>query len=140
MPKIAGKVIKTKTEGGMFAVIKFNGKLPPVDAPVIIKWGKTRSLLQNAFYWQYLTFLFNDCRLKDEYLSVEELHDTFKATFLSKRIICKDGFEIIKVGSTTTLDKLAFGEYLDKIDKAMGQYHNIDTSQFFKDYHDIYRT
>lgn len=135
MPKVAGKVIKTKIEDkAMLAIIKFNGKLPPVDAKVTIKWGRTRSNLQNNFYWLYLTFLFEDCGLKDEYLTIEELHETFKATFLSKSVFCDNGFEFVKVGSTTTLDKLSFGEYLDKIDKAMTEYKNIDTSKFFEEY------
>jgi len=139
MPKIAGKVLATKIDQGrMLAKIQLNRKLPPVGTSVIVKWGATRSNSQNAFYWAYLTFLWEDCNLKEEYLTIEELHETLKATFLSEKLIKKQEIEIVKVGSTTTLDKVSFGEYLDKVDKAMVIYYNINTSQFWKDYAENY--
>jgi len=140
MPRIAGKVIKTKNEGGeLKAILKFNGKLPPEGALVTVKYGSSRSNQQNKFYWAYLTFLYETCGLKSEYLTVEDLHETFKATFLSKKTIGKNGFELIKVKSTTDLDKQSFSEYIDKIDKAMSEYHNISSAEFFQDYEDFYR-
>ena len=117
-------------QGRLFATLQFNIKMPQKGEWCVVKWGKKRSNLQNNLYWLYLEFLMNDCGLKDEYLTTDDLHETFKATFLSKRIF-KNGLEIIKVGSTTELDKISFGEYIDKIDKAMATYYQIDTSSFW---------
>lgn len=134
MPTLKAKVLNSWVENGKFlAKLQLNCKLLKKGVFVELKWGAKRSNCQNAFYWLYLTFLWEDCNLKEEYLTIEELHETLKATFLSERII-HEGQEIIKVGSTTALDKVAFGEYLEKIDKAMGIFHQIDTSDFWATY------
>lgn len=131
MPKVRAKVLAVKIENGKFlAKLEFNERLPKIGDLLVCKWGKYRSTSQNSLYWAFLTFLWQDCSLKDEYNTVEELHETLKATFLSKRILVK-GLEIIKVGSTTTLDKLAFSEYMERIDKAMTEYHHISTAPFW---------
>ena len=131
MPKVKAKVLAVKIENGKFlAKLEFNERLPKVGDLLVCKWGKSRSTSQNALYWSFLTFLLDDCHLRDEYLTTEDLHETMKATFLSKRILVK-GLEIIKVGSTTTLDKLAFSEYMDKIDKAMVAYQGVSTAAFW---------
>ena len=136
MPRVKAKILSTNidTQGHFLAQLQFNRKLPPKGVFVDVQWGAKRSLMQNAFYWEYLTFLWKDCNLKEEYLTIEELHETLKATFLSERFITKSGLEIIKVGSTTNLDKVTFGEYLDKVDKAMVVFHSIDTSSFWATY------
>src|SRR3990167_9624945 len=128
--RIKAKVLSTKIneQGHMLAQIQCNGKLPPKGIFIDIHFGSQRSLMQNAFYFEYLTFLYEDCNLKEEYLTTEELHETFKATFLSERIRMKGGLELIKVGSTTALDKVTFGEYLDKIDKAVTVYLHCNTA------------
>ena len=134
MPKIRARVLDTKIEGKEFlAKLSFNGKLPRKDEYITCQWGAKRSDLQNSFYWLYLTFLFEDCNLKEEYNTIDELHETLKATFLSKRIF-KDGLELIQVGSTTKLDKVAFGEYLEKINKAMVESLHLNTAPFFEEY------
>lgn len=139
MPKVKATVLDTKAvDGKLLAEVQFNGRLPQKGELLTVKWGRHRSGLQNNFYWLYLTFLMNDCGLKDEYLNVDELHDTLKATFLSRRIN-RNGLEITKVGSTTELDKLAFGEYFDKIDKAMAEFHKIDTSAFWSEYEKFWK-
>jgi hypothetical protein len=135
MPVVKGKILNSWVENGKFlSKIQVNRRLLPKGIFVELKWGAKRSSMQNAFYWEYLTFLWEDCNLKEEYLTLEELHETLKATFLSERIITKSGLEIIKVGSTTALDKIQFAEYLDKIDKAMGAYHQINTAPFWETY------
>ena len=133
--RIRARVIANKIdEGQMFTKLQCEGRFPPVGKSVIIQFGGQRSGSQNNFYWLFLTFLYEDCSLKDEYASVEELHDTFKATFLSKRIVSPEGKEMIKTGSTTKLDKLAFGEYIEKINRAMAEFYQIDTSEFWREY------
>lgn len=136
VPNCKAKVLNSWIDenGKYLAKIQVNRKLLKKGIFIDLKWGAKRSTMQNAFYWEYLTFLWEDCNLKEEYLTIEELHETLKATFLSERIITKSGFEIIKVGSTTNLDKIAFGEYLDRIDKIMVEYHKIDTTSFWETY------
>ena len=136
MPKVAGRVIASKlVEGKFLAKIALNGRLLPEGVNISIKWGKARSNSQNALYWLFLGYLWSDCDLKSEYSTVDELHETLKATFLSKRVF-HNGKEFIKVGSTTALGKVEFGEYLEKINKAMIEYQNIDTSEFWQNYKD----
>lgn len=134
MPKVAGRVLASKLIDGKFlAKIALNGRLLPEGVQISIKWGKGRSNAQNALYWLFLGHMWEDCDLKSEYGSVEELHETLKATFLSKRIF-HGGKEFIHVGSTTALDKVAFGEYIERINRAMIEYHGIDTSSFWDAY------
>jgi hypothetical protein len=136
MPKIAGKVLAVAiVNGKMLMKAQLNGRLPKVGDNIVVKFGKVRSNSQNALYWLYLTFLFNDCNLKEEYNTVEELHETLKATFLSKKVF-HSGLEFVHVKSTTTLDKLAFGEYLKQIDNAMVEYEHCNTAPFWQEYKD----
>ena len=140
MPTVKAKILNSWIENGKYlAKIQLNRKLPKKGIFIDVHWGAKRSLMQNAFYWEYLTFLWEDCNLKEEYLTIEELHETLKATFLSERIIGKNDLEIIKVGSTTNLDKVSFGEYLDKVDKAMVAFHSIDTHPFWDTYAKEYK-
>ncbi len=136
MPTIKAKVLNSwiDEKGHYLSTIQVNRKLLKKGIFIDVRFGAKRSTMQNSFYWEYLTFLWEDCNLKEEYLTIEELHETLKATFLSERIICKNGLEIIKVGSTTNLDKVTFGEYLEKIDKAMVAYHGISTAEFWSVY------
>jgi hypothetical protein len=134
MPKVTATVLASKiVDGKMLAKIALNGSMPKTGDRLTVKWGRARSNSQNALYWLYLQFLWQDCGLKDEYNTVEELHETLKATFLSNRIF-HDGLEFIHVKSTTSLDKLAFGEYLKQIDNAMVEYHHCDTAPFWDAY------
>jgi hypothetical protein len=135
MPKVSGKVIKAGIKDSkMLALIQLNGKLPKIGESIICKWGRTRSLSQNALYWVFLDFLMNDCGMKDEYSTSDELHETFKAAFLSKKRFGLNGQEFLQINSTTTLGKLEFGEYLEKINKACIDWFGIETSLFWKDY------
>ena len=136
MPKIAGRVIASKLVNGKFlAKIALNGRLLPEGVNISIKWGKSRSNSQNALYWLFLGYLWDTCDLKSEYASTDELHETLKATFLSKRVF-HGGKEFIHVGSTTNLGKVEFGEYLERINKAMIEFHGIDTGPFWQEYKD----
>jgi len=141
MPRVKARVLKTQpTKGELKALLQFNGKLPKVGDIITCKWGSQRSTQQNKFYWLYLEWILEHGGLKDEYLSVEELHETLKGRFLSKKVQTNLGFQTIRIGSTTELDKLAFGEYIDKIDKVMVDYCKIDTSPFFEEYRENYGT
>jgi len=138
--KVKAKVLAVLKDekGKLLAKLQFNQKLPRVGDMVTVKWGKVRSILQNALYWTFLQFLLDDCNLKEEYLDKEELHETLKGRFLAKKVMSKGGFKIIVVGSTTDLDKHEFAEYLEKVDKVVIEYHHVDTSEFWKDYEKYY--
>jgi hypothetical protein len=135
MPKTKAKVlaaIKEEETGNLLAKLQFNKYLPKVGEWITCSFGRRRTLPQNSLYWSYLTFLWNDCELKDEYSTVDDLHEMFKATFLSKRIFHGEK-EFIKVGSTTRLDKQGFSEYLKQIDDAMNAYHGCNTAPFWQE-------
>lgn len=135
MPKVSGRILKAGAKDGkMMALVQLNGKLPKIGELIIMKWGRTRSLSQNALYWVFLDFLMNDCGMKDEYSHSDELHETFKAAFLSTRQFGMNKQEFLKIGSTTDLGKLEFGEYLEKVNKACIDWWGIDTSKFWKEY------
>ncbi len=141
MPKISGKVLDTKIDakGRFLAMIQLNKKPPRKHERITVKWGQGRSDSQNAFYWLFLTYLMGTCGLEEEYDTNNDLHETLKATFLSKKTFTKSGLEIIRVGSTTKLNKSDFVEYLSKVNKAMIEYHNVDTSAFWKEYEEEWK-
>lgn len=131
MPKLKGCVVRAGlTKGGeQMVLIRMDGKLPKPGEYVSLKWGVSRSNSQNALYWTFLQWLL-DAGLKDEYGTTDELHESLKAAFLSKI----NGAGLLKIGSTTELDKMAFGEYMDKVNLCMADNFKIDTSEFWKDY------
>jgi len=135
VPKEKARVVQhIEKLGKLYTVIRVNGNAPKVGELISIKWGKVRSLSQNAFYWVFLQWLL-DAGLKDEYGTTDELHESLKAAFLSKT----NSLGLLKIGSTTELDKTAFGEYMDKVNLAMAENCGIDTSEFWKTYEENYQ-
>lgn len=72
---------------------------------------KIRSINQNSLYWAWLEIISTDTGYDSE-----ELHTTFKSMFLVDRTK-----KIPLVRSTTKLDKLQFGQYLDKIERVASE-------------------
>lgn len=135
MPKVTGKVIKAGIKDGkLLCLLQMNGRIPKPDEWVICKWGRTRTLSQNALLWVFYDWLMDDCGLKDEYATSEELHETFKAAFLSKKHFTPSGKIILKIGSTTTLNKQEFSDFLEKINNALIDWNGIDTSPFWQEH------
>lgn len=88
-------------------------KNKPTKIEVIVKrYRKKRSVKQNAYYWLCLTFIAKEIGEDDP----EELHDTFKAMFLTDR---RGKFPIVR--STTKLTTLEFMEYMEKIARKMAE-------------------
>ena len=137
MPKVAGKVIASKVDeqGRMLAKIQLNGKLPEAGETLIVKWGSTRSGSQNSLYWVYLNWLISDAGLKDHgHFSADALHLDLKAHLLSEKIFDKGKFKAIEEATTTTLNKVEFGEYFEKVDQFIVEFFGVDTSEFWKGY------
>jgi hypothetical protein len=75
-----------------------------------------RSQLQNRYYWGVVVDLIS----QHTGYSPEELHELLKAKFLPKKLAVCNGIgeiqgEFVIGGSTTKLNKIEFGEYMDAI-------------------------
>lgn len=76
----------------------------------------TRSLAQNAWYWSCIVGLLSE----HTGFSPDEMHEVLKAKFLPKTLAVPDGrgeviAEFVIGGTTTTLNKIEFGEYCEQI-------------------------
>ena len=136
MPKVKAKVIASKIiDGMMLAKIRLDGRMPKKGEIVNVKWGATRSLQQNALYWVFLTWCIEYGGLKDQgHFSPEALHLDLKKYFLSEKIFDKGKFKAIEEATTTMLDKVLFGEYIDKVNMFMIDFFQCNTNEFWKEY------
>lgn len=133
MPKVKARVRSHNIKDGkLFVTLEFNERVPRISETVTVKWGAVRTHSQNALYWAFLSWLIDHGGLKDHgHFSPEALHEDLKAHFLSEKIMVKGQFVAIEDPSTTDLDKVQFGEYLDKVDKFMQSFFNINTADFW---------
>lgn len=84
------------------------GKQVRIELPVT-----KRTNNQNSYYWTYLQVI-----ERETGNNANDLHDFFKAKLLPKKTITIKGKKEVQLEvpmSTTELDKIQFGEYLDKI-------------------------
>lgn len=94
------------------------GKRDCVVEIVIERKHATRSIAQNRLYWGVYVKLLSEHTGYDP----EDLHDILKAKFLPKKITITDDQgvitdEFVVGGSTRQLNKLQFGEYLERIQR-----------------------
>ena len=98
-------------------------KWPDCEVTVLIeRKHATRSLAQNRYYFGGVL------RLLSEHTgyTVDELHEYFKRRFLSKPVLICDAEGVVmdedRVGLTTTrLNKIEFGEYVESIRKVAAE-------------------
>jgi len=141
MPKCKAKVLQTRIDenGRFLAKIQLNKKLPKVGDMVMVKWGSTRTLDQNALYWTYLSWIIKEGGLKDQgHFSPQALHDNLKSHFLAEKTFDRGKFKAIEEGTTTNLNKMEFGEYFDAVDRFMNDFFGISTAEFWKEYKEYY--
>ena len=140
MPKVQAKILVRKiVDGRLLAKVEFNQKCPKEGELFTAKWGSTRTLSQNSLYWVYLSWLINEAGLKEQgHFCVDALHLDLKTHLLGKKIFDRGKFKAIEEATTTTLNKVEFGEYLEKVDQFVSSFFSIDTSAFWKTYGENY--
>ena len=130
--KTKAKVIGVTKNRAWIEIISDRFRLRPGEVIDLHK-GSQRTLSQYALYWVYLSWLINDAGLKDQgWYSPKALHENLKAYFLSEKIFDKGQFKAIEEATTTTLNKVEFGDYFDKVDKFVQDFFKIDTHKFWE--------
>lgn len=134
MPTVLGKVMNAYVEGGAFlCLIRLNRKLPQKNENVTLKWGSKRTLPQNSLYWVFLTWLINDAGLKDQgHFSPEALHLDLKTHILAEKIFDRGKFKAIEEATTTTLNKVEFSDYLERVNLIVWEIFGVDTNPFWE--------
>lgn len=91
----------------------------------------TRTMAQNRFYWLYIEVI---CRETGN--DPDDLHEFLKQKLLIPEIVKIKGrngeYEVKKYKSTTKMNKIEFGEYLEKIN-ALTQVPIPDTEAWFNE-------
>jgi len=137
MPKVQAKILSSTIDehGHLICKVQFNRKMPRKGELFIAKWGAIRSLSQNSLYWVFLNWLIEHAGLKDHgHFSEQALHENLKAHFIAAKIFDRGQFKAIEEATTTTMDKVEFGQYLEKVDQFVKEFFEIDTSSFWETY------
>lgn len=88
------------------------------EVNLIIKpYKRVRSINQNNYYWGVVLPIISD----ETGMETEEIHEAMKIKFTKKKYDIK-GKEIWTVGSTSLLNTLEFGEFLDKVISWAGEF------------------
>jgi hypothetical protein len=87
-----------------------------LEKPLEVEWQtyrKRRSLNQNSLMWKWINEL-ADRVSDDSGHTSQEIHEYFKAQFLSPRII-EIGGKTIEIRTTTTLNTAEMHDYMERI-------------------------
>ena len=130
--KIRAKVTQYFKDN-IFAIRLLSGKVRVGDV-IAIKRGAQRSLSQNSLLWVFYTWCIDNGLKEHGHFSAQALHEDIKAYFLSEKIFDKGQFKAIEVGSSTELNKVEFGEFIEKIDQFMNSFFELNTAPFWEMY------
>jgi hypothetical protein len=142
MPRVQAKILSSTIDdhGHIIARVQFNHKVPKPGTIFTAKWGSIRTLSQNSLYWVFLHWLINDAGLKDQgHFSEDALHLDIKKHFIAEKIFDRGRFVAIEESTTTTMDKVEFGEFLEKVDFFVQDFFQIDTTPFWETYKKDYQ-
>lgn len=110
-PRFWGKIINNRLV--LNSPRNFNEYVSKLNGEVFVtvdKIKRSRTLNQNAYYWLYLGLVASETGD-----SANDLHEFFKRKLLSPRIVKVMKKEFKLPATTTALNKIEFGEYLDRI-------------------------
>ena len=117
--KVEGGVLKINGRKGFDAdIAKMEGKRGQLE---IKPYHASRSLAQNGYYFvcviPFVQYGLNELGFAKHELNAETVHEMLKAKFLKEDIGMDEwGGEFLTViGSTTDLNKIEFGEYIEEI-------------------------
>lgn len=85
---------------------------------IVDKFHEQRSISQNKLYWLWLT-----CLMDETGNSRVDLHKYFKETFIPSQVEEINGIEIVKSGSTTSLNTKEFKFYLERVHQFAMEYN-----------------
>jgi len=127
----------TRKKDKSYVIVADTDKLRVGDT-ITIKRGAIRSLPQNSLYWVYLTWCINNGLKEHGHIHPEALHLNLKSHFISTKVFTRGKFKLIEMGSTTEMNKIEFGEYLEKCDHFINEFFGLNTSPFWEVYQTQY--
>lgn len=92
-----------------------------------LRQSRKRSNQQNRYYWgAVLPIVQYGMQQVGVTMSIEQVHDLMKFKHLQTEYVTTDGEIINSIGSTTALNPIEFGDYIDRIREWALEYLNID--------------
>lgn len=92
----------------------------------LVRRSAKRSLPQNRYYWGVVVHLIRMGLLNLGHdLNKDEVHGFLKQKFNSVQVVNRDGWAEDIPGSTATLNKIQFGEYIEKIARWASEYLGV---------------
>lgn len=127
--KVENGVVKTNRKALNEAIQQHDGKEITIT---IQRKRKTRSNLQNAFYWGCVIPIFQLAILEQwgERKSINEVHEFLKQNLHFTEKVNESTGEIIRLAKSTTVDSTVdFMVYLEEIGKFGKEWFNIDVPE-----------
>jgi len=134
--KIQARVLATKDN--LIKAEVAQAKFKTGDRISIVK-GSQRTINQNAFYWQYLTYVIENGAAEHGHFDPYGLHLSLKQHFLAEKMLTKGEWKELEEATTVDLSKSEFSSYMEKVDHFVNENLGINTSQFFEEYATIFK-